>query len=108
MRFRTISVNIGSNKMTRTYVNRTQTVNQLTTEFEEACASYKDALGSRPSNRAAKELNRGNNKGTTIHKLQVNFAWILHEIEDDHESQVHKHVSRARELIEHIKDISND
>ena len=80
-------------------------VTQLKDEFEAACQAYKDALGSRESNRAKKELMRGNTKGTNIYKFQVQFAWILHDIHQSSSGFAEKKIQEAEGLISHIHKI---
>jgi len=82
-------------------------IRELTVKFEDACEIYKTALGSRTSNRSIKELQRGNTRGTAIHRFQCNFAWIIHAMQTDHESFVDSNVRRANGLIEHIGNISD-
>lgn len=82
-------------------------VEGITQKFEDACATYKLALSMRESNRAKKELFRGNTRGTSIHKFQSNFAWIVHYIECGHRCQIEDQLEEAEELIAHINKISN-
>lgn len=75
----------------------------LNTEFEEACVIYKDALQARTSNRATKELMRGNTKGTSIHRFECQFSWTVHELECGPKCFMDSNIRRAYGLIEHIK-----
>jgi len=79
---------------------------ELTERFETACSLYRIELASRNSNRAQKELARENTRGTSIHKFQCNFAWILHSISCDHESLIDNSIYQANALIDHINSIS--
>ena len=81
-------------------------ISDLIYEFEKACAVYKDTLKARESNRAKKELARGNIKGTNIHKFQCTFAWILHELDVGHYSKRERYIEEAKSLITHIISIS--
>ena len=82
------------------------TVSDLVYEFEKACDHYKSALKARESNRAKKELSRGNTKGTNIHKFQCQFAWIIHEMTTGHGSQRERLIKEAKSLTSHIITIS--
>ena len=82
------------------------TVSDLAYEFEKACNTYKDALRVRESNRAKKELSRGNVKGTNLHKFQCSFAWIIHEMKIGHYSKRERCVQDVKNLILHIINIS--
>lgn len=82
-------------------------VADLTQKFEVACSTYKLALSMRESNRSKKELARGKNRGTNIHKFQSTFAWILHDIQCGYRYQIDDRVQEVNELIVHINRISN-
>jgi hypothetical protein len=77
-------------------------------EFEAACVTYKLALTSRTSNRSVKELTRQNTRGTTIHKFQCEFAWILHDIQCGPKCQVYDNIEKSKELINHIFEVSKN
>lgn len=81
-------------------------ISDLIYEFEKACEVYKTALRSRESNRAKKELVRGNIKGTNLHKFQCSFAWIIHEMTVGHYSKRERCAGEAQSLISHIISIS--
>ena len=82
------------------------TVSDLVYEFEKACSAYKDALKLRESNRAKKEITRGNIRGTNLHKFQCSFAWIIHEMTIGHHSKYDRCTDDAKALIAHIITIS--
>ena len=82
-------------------------VADLIQKFEDVCTTYRLALSMRESNRAKKELSRGNTRGTSIYKFQTNFAWILHDIQYGHRYQIDNRVHELEELITHISKISN-
>lgn len=82
-------------------------VADLIQKFEDACTAYKLVLSMRESNRAKKELSRGNSRGTNIYKFQSTFAWILHNIQCGYRYQIHDRIREANELIAHINRISN-
>jgi len=97
---------IGSSKQMRRPNHDYYNVSDLSYEFEKACATYKDALKTRESNRSKKELTRGNVKGTNLHKFQCNFAWIVHEMSVGHFSKRERCTDEAKTLIAHIISIS--
>ena len=78
----------------------------LNESFEAACGTYRDALSNRTSNRSTKELMRGNANGTTLHKIQCNFAWIMHELTCGPKHFVDNNTQKANELINHINNIA--
>lgn len=82
-------------------------VSYLTERFELACQTYRLTLTTRDSNRAKKEINRGNTRGTNIHKFQCSFAWILHDIQTGPRCFIDDRVNEAEDLIAHINKISN-
>ena len=87
-------------------MNEEYLIADLNESFEKACETYKLALSSRTSNRAKKELSRGNSKGTNIYKFQVNFSWILHDIRCGPICFIDDREADARSLIDHIYSIS--
>jgi len=95
------------NKKNYRHSNVTRQIAELNSSFELACDAYRTALRTRPSNRAAKELGRGNVRGTSIYRFQCNFAWLLYDIEHDAIHFIDKNIYRAKELIKHIHSIAN-
>lgn len=82
-------------------------VSDLKYRFEEACLTYRQALESRSSNRAKKELVRDNTRGTNMHKFQVSFSWIIHDIQTGPRFSIVDRITEAVDLIDHIIKISN-
>ena len=74
----------------------------LTEDFETACDVYKGALENRTSNRAVKELIRGNTKGTAIHRFQCQFSWTIHELVYGPQCFIDSNIRRLHDLVEHI------
>lgn len=85
-----------------------QLVSTLEENFEKACNVYIDALTSRVSKRAKKELSRGNSRGTSIYKFQVSFSWILLDICKGPRCLIDDRLADCDELINHINRISNN
>lgn len=94
-----------SNKYSKTEID--DIIVRLTYEFEIACQTYRLALSSRNSNRAKKELSKGNTRGTTTHKYQCEFSWILHDIATGPTAFIDDRIQDARDIISHLSNISN-
>jgi len=111
MRSIIVLINFGTkSKMYNRYYNSEATsteIANLTERFENVCYKYKATLSARDSNRSSKELSKGNIRGTTIHKFQCNFAWILHDIECGPRYFMDSAIQNANRLINHIAEISN-
>jgi len=88
-------------------INEIETnIAKLTVSFEDACDAYRDALKKRDSNRAIKERIGENSRGTSIHKFQTSFAWILHDLRCGPRCFAEDNINEAEDLIEHIQKIA--
>lgn len=79
---------------------------ELDNKFKEACENHNNALKERESNRAKKELLRGNSRGTRIYDYEVKFSWILHDIRMGPIAFIEENKEKAERLITEINKIT--